>query len=457
VKRRIKQALDKLAVFYGGWRLVVVLVGVLILVAASLFDRLPGYLAVGAIWMLTLLLIGVQKPPKMTVVTVEVEKPPAPVPTRDRGPLVTVVVTTFNEGAYLSHCLSSVKAQSHTRLECIVVDDASTDGSVEEAMLVVEADPRFRVLRNPANVGLAASRNVGLETAKGRFITFVDGDDFLYPKAVGERVAAFESAVDNGTLGGAFCNWQMVPEEEVPGADPPSRALRRNVTWLSAVEDNPFIASAPLILTESARTVGGFNENRTTAEDFDFWARYLRHGYAIRATKYVGIAYRQKKASMYRSTILDHVDIQLDVYSYNFRGMNTEDIRAGTPFVFAGPPSEYQQQLMRTRRLLVGFIVATHDRNKPAADDLLGQFERSLKPWMMWAEGWEVLIQKTVTRLESYDSEAMEIRVADLTRQVQMSVIPLLLSKRPSSSAAFDALQAKSTSPLEVGTQTDSP
>jgi hypothetical protein len=98
---------------------------------------------------------------------------------------------------------------------------------------------------------------------------------------------------------------------------------------------------------------------------------------------------------------------------------------------------------MRARRLLVGFIVATHDRNNPAADDLLGQFEHSLKPWMMWAETWEGLIQKTVARLESYDSEAMEIRVADLTRHVQLSVIPLLLSKRPSSSGAFDARQAK--------------
>lgn len=454
---RIKRALDKLTVFYGGWRLVVVLAGVLIVVAAAFVDGIPGYLAVGVIWLLTLLLIGVQKPPKMTVVTVEVERPPAPVPTRDRGPLVTVVVTTFNEGVYLSHCLSSVKAQSHTRLECIVVDDASTDGSLEDAIGIVGADPRFRVVRNPANVGLAASRNVGLEAASGELITFLDGDDFLYPKAVGERVAAFESAVDNGTLGGAFCNWQMVPEDEVPGTEPPSRSLRRNVTWLSAVEDNPFIASAPLILTESARTVGGFNEKRTTAEDFDFWARYLRHGYALRATQYVGIAYRQKMASMYRSTILDHVDIQLDVYSYNFRAMSDEDIRAGTPYVFSAPPSEYQQQLMRARRLLVGFIVATHDRNKSAADDLLGHFERSLQPWMMWAEGWDVLIQKTVTRLESYDSESAELRVADLTRRVQLDVMPLLLKTRPSPPGRSDARRAKGLSPLEVGTQTDSP
>ena len=441
MRSRIRRALDKLTVFYSGWRLVVVLAGVLILVAAPLLDVIPGYVAVGAIWLLTLLLIGIQKPPKMTVVTVEVEKPPAPVPIRDRGPLVTVVVTTFNEGVYLSHCLSSVKAQSHTRFECIVVDDASTDGSVEDAMLIVEADPRFRVVRNLANAGLAASRNVGLEAARGELITFLDGDDFLYPRAVGERVAAFESAVDNGTLGGAFCNWQMVPEDEVPGTAPPSRSLRKNVTWLSAVEDNPFIASAPLILTESARIVGGFNEKRITAEDFDFWARYLRHGYALRATHYVGIAYRQKKSSMYRSTIIDHVDIQLDVYSFNFRAMSDEDIKVGTPFVFSGPPSEYQQHLTRARRLLVGFIVATHDANTLAANDLLGQFERSLRPWMMWAESWDGLIQKTVTRLEAYDSEAVDIRVADLTRKIQMRVTPLLLNARPSSPGSLSAGQ----------------
>ncbi len=265
-------------------------------------------------------------------------------------------------------------------------------------------------------------------------VTFVDGDDFLFPDALGSRIATFESAVDNGTLGGAFCNWALVPETEVPGSDPPHAPIRRNVTWLSAVEDNPVIASSPLILTESARAVGGFNETLVTAEDFDFWARYLRHGYALRASQYVGIAYRQKRRSMYRSTIQDHVETQLVVYGFNFEQLlRAARRRPNGPFLFDQPPAIYQQQLMRARRICVGITVATHDGNDEGAERLLATFAESVSPWMLWAENWSAVIDKTAIRLESYSSVASDVRTADLHTKVELVVMPILLSSQPTS------------------------
>lgn len=437
MRARAARLARKLGTYYAGWRSVVVLIGSAVIVAGFIVDRSSVWLAVGAIWILTLVLVGSGRESQRVeaLVPVEVEGEPSSLPKVD-GPLVTVVVTTFNEGLYLAHCLQSVQGQSHTRLECLVIDDASTDDSVTAAMETIDHDPRFRVIRNPQNVGLAASRNVGLGAASGTMVTFLDGDDFLYPGAIRERLAAFEGALDNGSLGGAFCNWELVPENAVPTDRPPSTSLRKNVTWLSAIQDNPFIASAPLILTETGRAVGGFNEGRTTAEDFDFWSRYLRHGYALRATQYTGIAYRQKRSSMYRSTILDHVDIQLDVYGFNHRSLRPEEVMPGTPFVFTEQPSSYIQALMRSRRLLVGVTVATHDGNRHAVDQLLKDFEASLQPWMLWAENWEGLIKSTSNRLEAYDREAAELRSTDLARKVQMRVLPLLVDCRPNGQTA---------------------
>ena len=352
-------------------------------------------------------------------------------PKSQNGPLVSVVVATFNEGDFLTHALTSIQAQNHARFQCIVVDDASEDGSVQRAIADLKGDDRFQVVRNQANRGLAASRNVGLAEAEGQMVTFVDGDDFLFPDSLGHRIATFESAVDNGTLGGAFCNWVLVPENEVPGADPPHAPIRRNVTWLSAVEDNPFIASSPLILTETARAVGGFNESLVTAEDFDFWARYLRHGYALRASQYVGIAYRQKQRSMYRSTIQDHVETQLLVYGFNFQQLSNPTSTANGPFLFDQPPAVYQQQLMRARRICVGITVATHDRNTDGAERLLAAFSESVSPWMLWAEDWTAIIHKTATRLEAYSSVASDVRTADLRVRVESRVMPILFAARP--------------------------
>lgn len=108
----------------------------------------------------------------------------------------------------------------------------------------------------------------------------------------------------------------------------------------------------------------------------------------------------------------------------------------GTPFVFTEQPSSYIQALMRSRRLLVGVTVATHDGNRHAVDQLLKDFEASLQPWMLWAENWEGLIKSTSNRLEAYDREAAELRSTDLARKVQMRVLPLLVDCRPNGQTA---------------------
>jgi hypothetical protein len=134
---------------------------------------------------------------------------------------------------------------------------------------------------------------------------------------------------------------------------------------------------------------------------------------------------------MYRSTILAHVDTQLDVYEYNFRPLHRDQTVSGTPFVFEDQPAAYQQRLMRARRLCVGITVATHDDNREGAEQLLVEFRKAVEPWMLWSENWAALIKKTAARLEAYDSTASDVRVADLTRRVEMRVLPLLLDSRP--------------------------
>lgn len=89
----------------------VVIAGVAVLLLGALIDQTPGWIIIGVVWVLTLLLIGAQEPPKTTVVTVQAEQAKPSALIRDREPLVTVVVTNFNEGEFLTHCLASVRSQ----------------------------------------------------------------------------------------------------------------------------------------------------------------------------------------------------------------------------------------------------------------------------------------------------------------------------------------------------------
>lgn len=228
----------------------------------------------------------------------------------DRGPGepdVSVVVTCHNDALLLGATLHSVQRQSLASWECIVIDDASTDESMDVALLFAERDSRFQVLRQEENRGLPAARNAGLAVARGRYVMFLDSDDFLYRESLSRRLSAMPTS---GTCVGTYCDWRSVPED-APYAERPVRArIRRrdvDVHLLTQGWQVPFIASAPLIRTDVMRATGGFDEDMRTAEDADMWARLLRGGVWIRHVPYVGVAYRQKTLSMVRRSPLGHL------------------------------------------------------------------------------------------------------------------------------------------------------
>ena len=94
-------------------------------------------------------------------------------------PLISVIIPVHNGERYLEQCLDSAIAQSLSEIEVIVVDDASTDRTPEILGRFAEADDRLRVITHPRNFGVSAARNAGIDRARGRFIAFVDADDYV--------------------------------------------------------------------------------------------------------------------------------------------------------------------------------------------------------------------------------------------------------------------------------------
>lgn len=98
---------------------------------------------------------------------------------------VTVVVGAYNASATLDRALRSALGQTHQRVEVVVVDDASTDGTLALAQSYAHRDPRVRVVQRPQNSGgVGAPRNNGIEAASGQYVLFLDADDELPHKAV---------------------------------------------------------------------------------------------------------------------------------------------------------------------------------------------------------------------------------------------------------------------------------
>ena len=125
--------------------------------------------------------------------------------------MVSVIIPIYNVQDYLARCIDSVLAQTYKDLEIILVDDGSHDTSGD---ICDEYDLKYRHVRviHKANGGLSDARNAGLEVAQGKYVTFLDGDDYVHPNFVEALLHTIE------TTGAqiAACTWQELKDGDTP-------------------------------------------------------------------------------------------------------------------------------------------------------------------------------------------------------------------------------------------------
>ncbi|WP_214107654.1 glycosyltransferase family 2 protein [Acrocarpospora catenulata] len=192
------------------------------------------------------------------------------------GPLVTVIVPTYNHARFLPLCLQAIQEQSHTPLEVVVVDDCSTDESaaIAEAMGV-------HVIRTPGNSGPAVARNLGAAWASGEILFFVDSDVALAPDAVATGVALLAADPELG----AVCGIED-PDPLIRSTRTEDYRAHQHHYWSIAAEgDVSFLWSAIFaIRADVFRETGPFNPALRYTEEVDY-GRRLSERYRVRITR----------------------------------------------------------------------------------------------------------------------------------------------------------------------------
>ncbi|HXH20990.1 MAG TPA: glycosyltransferase [Dehalococcoidia bacterium] len=205
------------------------------------------------------------------------------------APLVSVVIPSYNCGAYLEATLASVQQQTFTDYEIVLVDDGSTDGTLP--LLRRLEGPRLRV-ETQRRRGPAAARNRGIERSTGRYIAFLDADDLWAPEKLAAQVALMEA---EPALGMCFTDWAWL--DGLPGSPSAFEAARAALDRLTArpVTESARILSGPDLLTAYLRRgpipcwtstvmvrrqtldrVGAFNERLPWDEDTHLWLRLVK-------------------------------------------------------------------------------------------------------------------------------------------------------------------------------------
>ena len=130
----------------------------------------------------------------------------SPAPAAEKGPMVSVVMPTFDVDPWVDACIRSVLEQTMDDLELIVVDDHSTDGTWDKVLEWARRDTRVVPVRNPGSGG-AQARNAGLELAAGRYVIFCDGDDLVPRHAYRSLLDLAERSGADVTVGGFQRVW----------------------------------------------------------------------------------------------------------------------------------------------------------------------------------------------------------------------------------------------------------
>jgi len=275
---------------------------------------------------------------------------------RLKEPLVTVVVPCYNMDKFVFHTLLSVSIQSYRNIECIVVDDCSSDTSAQIVSVVSKNDKRFKLIRHKTNQGLSASRNTGLCNASGDLVTFLDADDILFQNSIRDRVTALlENAAPE--VIGAYCGSVHIAEsfDSIPES---KTTPRRDVAdYLSSQGKCPFTANQPLMFTSLLKAMGGFDEGLRQAEDWDFWNRIVRHGYEFVPTNCNAVGYRQRAGSMIRSAPLFHLETGLKILD-RFYESATDRLNFNTPFFYHEKLQSYLKQDTVAERVVAAIGMA---------------------------------------------------------------------------------------------------
>ncbi|WP_152206337.1 glycosyltransferase family 2 protein [Marinobacter changyiensis] len=208
---------------------------------------------------------------------------------RDKTPLFSIVMPSFNVEEYIAQSIGSVLTQSwpHPEFELIVVDDNSSDRTRDIVGEIAQSDKRVSLISNSRTKGPSGARNCGVDAAKGEWLCFLDSDDILAPNALSTRVDAINTYKECNFFSSDFLMWH--PEDP----DKSKRRTDTNEVWTSYF--NPPGHEAPLIAINRPldafldtvlawtggvalrkpffQSMGGFDESLPRGEDDHLWWR----------------------------------------------------------------------------------------------------------------------------------------------------------------------------------------
>ena len=237
--------------------------------------------------------------------------------------MISVVIPLYNKAQSIEATLQSVFSQTYTDYEVIVVDDGSTDNSLQVAENLVrglhisKCKLKIRIIKQQ-NAGVSAARNTGIREAKGKYVAFLDADDYWEPDFLAE-MAKLIADYPGRSIYGLGCA-QVQKGENVSRQGDYYRGIS---TW--SYDTMAFTGSSACVDRDDAIAVGLFDTRMTHGEDLDMWWRLmLMHGGASDKRPYAYYIQDAENRAMHRIAPLEkHIPYYTEKYA-EARAQNAE-------------------------------------------------------------------------------------------------------------------------------------
>ena len=190
-------------------------------------------------------------------------------------PLFSVVVPTHRRIAFLQDALNSVRAQTLTDFECIVVGDDESERDLVTDVVARLGDKRFRYLYNGVQKGGNGSRNLGIENATGRLIAFLDDDDWWFPDKLEAHQAAHECT--DASLVFSSARVAVEPDWRLRGTWHAPTHIENSVEWMVGGRC-PITSTIVSVRRDALERSGLFDPDLKSVQDWDMWLRVAETG-----------------------------------------------------------------------------------------------------------------------------------------------------------------------------------
>lgn len=232
--------------------------------------------------------------------------------------MISVIIPCFNSEEYIARAIESVLKQTYTNYEIILVNNNSSDNTLNILESYAKKDPAIFQVFNEYKTGAPAARNKGLSAAKGDWIQFLDADDELLPDKLKDQVAIIDSSAADVIVGNCYLYKNTKSKTSIK-----TRDIETDV-WKGLLQSKLGITSANLWRKRALLAIDGWNETRSSSQEYDLLFRILKNNDNVEFSKHALTIVHVRTNSIHKSAkperfieILDNnVKLRLEIKEY---------------------------------------------------------------------------------------------------------------------------------------------